>query len=164
MERHRAGNRIRVRIIVRQDKKPFATFKSRVKRRKITRILRHTLVDVVSLRGLVLGTPRLYSTAAKGATSPANSDPVDLAFAPRPILHTETREVHLTPSQNRVELRPGQRGRLLRPTLAHVAQSVEHTLGKGEAMGSIPIVGSRTAAKLTMQLVYSRLAFDGETV
>ena len=25
---------------------------------------------------------------------------------------------------------------------AHVAQSVEHTLGKGEAMGSIPIVGS----------------------
>jgi hypothetical protein len=28
------------------------------------------------------------------------------------------------------------------PALAHVAQSVEHTLGKGVAMGSIPIVGS----------------------
>jgi hypothetical protein len=26
--------------------------------------------------------------------------------------------------------------------LAHVAQPVEHTLGKGVAMGSIPIVGS----------------------
>ncbi len=29
-----------------------------------------------------------------------------------------------------------------RPTVAHVAQSAEHTLGKGVVMGSIPIVGS----------------------
>ena len=29
---------------------------------------------------------------------------------------------------------------------AHVAQSVEHFLGKEEVMGSIPVVGSRIAA------------------
>ncbi len=28
---------------------------------------------------------------------------------------------------------------------AHIAQSVEHFLGKEEVIGSIPIVGSRTA-------------------
>ena len=30
-----------------------------------------------------------------------------------------------------------------RPASAHVAQPVEHTLGKGVAMGSNPIVGSK---------------------
>jgi hypothetical protein len=33
-------------------------------------------------------------------------------------------------------------GRVSDPLLAHVAQAVEHALGKGEAMGSNPIVGS----------------------
>ena len=32
--------------------------------------------------------------------------------------------------------------------LAHVAQPVEHTLGKGVAMGSIPIVGSDSNRKI----------------
>ena len=49
---------------------------------------------------------------------------------------------HLTLRRNRVQLQPGQRATALEPGPAHVAQSVEHTLGKGEAMGSIPIVGS----------------------
>ena len=34
------------------------------------------------------------------------------------------------------------------PELAHVAQPVEHTLGKGVAMGSNPIVGSVRYSKV----------------
>ena len=35
---------------------------------------------------------------------------------------------------------------------AHVAQSVEHFLGKEEVIGSNPIVGSRESKKMTMLL------------
>lgn len=49
---------------------------------------------------------------------------------------------HLTPWRNHVELGLDQEAIALESVPAHVAQPVEHTLGKGEAMGSIPIVGS----------------------
>ncbi len=50
--------------------------------------------------------------------------------------------LHLTPWRNPVELRTDQEALAIDSAPAHVAQLVEHTLGKGEAMGSIPIVGS----------------------
>ena len=41
---------------------------------------------------------------------------------------------------------------------AHIAQSVEHTLGKGEVTGSNPVVGSVAEKVLCMK----RRAIDGE--
>ena len=42
------------------------------------------------------------------------------------------------------------------PEQAHVAQSVEHVLGKDEVTGSIPVVGSSTGVERSIRAAVSK--------